>query len=1184
MSDTEAGQSTIRVTRKLLVRSFLVLACFCILVVISLKIYLGTPHASTLLSKSLTSYLRQPVRVSGLHTAGGSIYLTGVSLGNPPDVSPGNLMKVDSIVIAPDWGALLTGRRGLRLIALEGLSLDLQKNSAGVWNFSRLQRLFSENKSAGTELFVETFIVTNGAVQVNGEGARGISFRVFNLATKGSSNAQVKLSFKDPARNSYTVTGTTRPGLRPAFDLTLAAPALSLSRLAAMLKLKNSPLPEGSTGSLHVTAVLQDSRIRATGRLDFSRSSAPVSPGTRPVTGSVVFTASYTIQTDELNLESFTVTADGLMRGHASGTITRPGSERRFAVTFGIDELNLAALTSLLPEEERRKTAIGGTLHSTGFRATGTGSQGLISVTGQLMLQDGSFERGGQLFFKALNSTATISRVPDGFLAKGTLSQKNTGGTVLLKSLTAPYDMALSSRLKLTKALIPTLTANVMGLAVTGRFGYNPAAPAPFDVSLRIPTVLFSSLHDLPEKLNLKIASGSGSLALKAAGRGPQDFSATATAQVSSLQGTHGTAPFGIKNGVVETRIIRGNGTFGASGRARFSGLSLDERVGDARFSYRVSDGTVFLDNAVFSYAGVAANIARIKALIPVKEIILGTVRYPLVLEVAGGEIRQDQADVNGFSGTVHGSYLSDARGRWLEGMADVSSARVAWQGKAVASPAAHVTFSRTGGRGTLSGLLLEGALSGEIAFNPLALREGGKFQLGIRSGRLSTLGALLPRREAATLSNGTFDGTVDGNYSRAAGFACRFDVQGADIAVTGSGGKSLLNGAGGNLTGGISGSRLVFDTSILSVGKEVALQVAGEVSNPLSPHREGVIAFSLPRTSLNSIIDPFVNILPRVIQEATVDGSLAGDGRLVIHNGRQMLDGTLVLKDVLLEVPSQKFKTEAINGRIPISLDLSGDTPVKSPETASFTRNNYTALLKQLRAEPDNGQPVSIGSVEFGSLHLGEVLLQVTAGNGVTKIDSLRSSLYDGALLGTGYITVKKGISYRADLLINGLSLKRFCATIPSIKDYISGRVDGVISLVGEGKNMAGLVGFTDLWAREGSGEKMIVSKEFLQKLSGKKLSGIFFSSDRPYDQAEVAAVLEKGDLTFKKLDILHTNLFGVRDLTVSIAPDQNRIALDHLFTAIKQAADRGKAATGGDAPPGGSTPPVEQGFKWQD
>ena len=138
----------------------------------------------------------------------------------------------------------------------------------------------------------------------------------------------------------------------------------------------------------------------------------------------------------------------------------------------------------------------------------------------------------------------------------------------------------------------------------------------------------------------------------------------------------------------------------------------------------------------------------------------------------------------------------------------------------------------------------------------------------------------------------------------------------------------------------------------------------------------------------------------------------------------------------------------------------------------------------------------------------------------------------------------------------------------IPKIKDYISGHLDGVISLKGGGKNMTGLVGFTDLWVHEGSGEKMLVSKDFLQKLSGKKLSGIFFSSDRPYDRAEVAAVLEEGYLAFRKLDIVNTNFFGVRDLSVSIAPDQNRIALDHLLTTIKQAAERART-------PAGATPP---------
>jgi hypothetical protein len=644
------------------------------------------------------------------------------------------------------------------------------------------------------------------------------------------------------------------------------------------------------------------------------------------------------------------------------------------------------------------------------------------------------------------------------------------------------------------------------------------------------------------------------------------------------VRGIRGGTRFGIKNGVVDSRIIRGNGQLDVRGNARFSGLSLDDREGDARFSYRIADGTAFLDNTAFSFDGASGTIARLKALIPAKETIAGTVRYPLVLDVAGGEIRRGQVDLSGFSGAVRGSYLSDSHGRWLEGTADISSARVAWQGKTVASPAAQVTFSRRGGRGAISGLLLEGALNGEFAFDPLALREGGKFQLGLRRGRLSNLGTILPRPGAATLSNGTFDGTLSGNYSASAGIACRFNAEGADIAVTGSGGKSLLGGGGINLSGGITGSRLVVDKALLSAGKGLALQVKGEVTNPLSPQREGTLVFSLPRTPLNSLIDPFVNILPRMIQEATVDGSLASEGRLVLRDGRQLLEGDLLLKDVLLEVPSQKLKTAAINGRVPFSLDLSGDTPVKIRDASSFTRDNYPGLLKQLRVVPDNGQSVTIAGVEFGSLNLGEVSLQLSAANGVTKIESLRSSLYEGALLGTGFVAVKKGINYRADLLINGLSLKRFCATIPKIKDYISGRLDGVISLNGQGGNLTGLTGFTDLWVREGSGEKMRVSKEFLQKLSGQKLSGIFFSSDRPYDSAEVAAVLEDGYLTFNKLDIVNTNLFGVRDLSVSIAPDQNRIALDHLLTAVKQAADRGKAASGGSAPA------AEQGFKWQE
>jgi hypothetical protein len=307
----------------------------------------------------------------------------------------------------------------------------------------------------------------------------------------------------------------------------------------------------------------------------------------------------------------------------------------------------------------------------------------------------------------------------------------------------------------------------------------------------------------------------------------------------------------------------------------------------------------------------------------------------------------------------------------------------------------------------------------------------------------------------------------------------------------------------------------------------------------------------------------------------------VAADGTVNLSNGRQLLDGTLKVRDVLMEVPTQNFKAVDINGNLPFSFDLAGGSSVKSRNESGFTRKNYPRLLEQLKTAPVGGQTISIGSIVFGSLTLGAVKLQASAVDGVTKIVSLRSSLYDGALLGSGYIEVKKGIHYRTDLLINGLSLKQFCATIPAIKDYISGRLDGVISLSGEGNDLTGLIGYSNLWVREGSGEKMHVSKTFLQKLAGKQLSGFFFRADRSFDKAEIIALLEDGNLTFETLDISNTNLFGVRDLSVSVAPSQNRIALDHLLTAIKQAAVRGKAASGTGAP---AEAPAEPKFKWQE
>jgi hypothetical protein len=390
-----------------------------------------------------------------------------------------------------------------------------------------------------------------------------------------------------------------------------------------------------------------------------------------------------------------------------------------------------------------------------------------------------------------------------------------------------------------------------------------------------------------------------------------------------------------------------------------------------------------------------------------------------------------------------------------------------------------------------------------------------------------------------------------------------------------------MLSGGGVRLAGKFSGKRLTISEGVLTAGAGVALNVRGDVDNVLSDKRDGSLVFGLAKTPLNSLVDPVVNILPRQLQEATFAGSVSAGGRVELGEGGNILDGSLQLDGVRLELPSQSFSVTDINGVLPFSMGLSGKPGKRPADLVGYSRENYPRLLESFRRPYNSGQTVTVASVRFGPLELGTTSIHLSAGNGITEIASLNSSIFEGSLFGRGYLDVQQGVRYRGDILVNDLSLRRLCAMIPKIQGYISGRVDGVVSVYGAGTGMKGLLGYASLWTHEGPGERMLVSREFLQRLAGKKLRGFFFRTDRPYDLGEIRAILNGGYLTFERLDVVHTNLLGIRDLSVSVAPAGNRISLDLLLNSIKQAAARGKAASGEPVSGGGQ---IETEFKWQE
>jgi hypothetical protein len=306
--------------------------------------------------------------------------------------------------------------------------------------------------------------------------------------------------------------------------------------------------------------------------------------------------------------------------------------------------------------------------------------------------------------------------------------------------------------------------------------------------------------------------------------------------------------------------------------------------------------------------------------------------------------------------------------------------------------------------------------------------------------------------------------------------------------------------------------------------------------------------------------------------------------GRVELREGRKLLNGGVAVRGGRVEAPAQKFVVANLNGRIPISLEIGGKGSSPPRVTREFSRENYRRVLAQLSGTPPGGELVTVEKIGFGSVQTGKLTAQLRAQNGITEITLLRTTLYDGTVLGTGHLAFADQATYRGDLVVNGLSLKALCKSLPNLEGYISGRVDGVISVHGIGGDQKRMTGFVDLWAREGGGEKMLVSKQFLQRLAKQKLSGFFLSRDRPYDRAEIKATLERGELTFNELQILNTNMLGVKDLNVNIAPTQNRIALDHLLESIKEAAVRGAPASGKEPPAKQPQQEPAPEFKWEE
>jgi uncharacterized protein involved in outer membrane biogenesis len=383
-------------------------------------------------------------------------------------------------------------------------------------------------------------------------------------------------------------------------------------------------------------------------------------------------------------------------------------------------------------------------------------------------------------------------------------------------------------------------------------------------------------------------------------------------------------------------------------------------------------------------------------------------------------------------------------------------------------------------------------------------------------------------------------------------------NVRAARLSIGKEGGKKkVISDADVSSEIGFRGKNLALKAGI-SAGK-VAATLSGTVDSFMRPDRSVRLALVLPETMPADIRSAFWDVFPDSLLYTGLSGTLSANASISYGKRGLDADGEIRAKDFALEGENGEYSIGPVNGALPFHYggkDGAGET-ISLP---AFDRNDFQTLNEYYSRElPGKGSNrITVGSLRYGFNLLDDIVIWIERKGSGLNIDRFDANIFGGRLVGSAVVDISDGLNYRVGLLARSMSLKRLCADIEPIKGYVTGKVDGIAFLKGSGVGTTGLIGRADFWSYSAGGEKTAISGEFLRKMGGPAMKN--YLGERPFDKGVISLYLKNGFLIFKEMEISHKNFFGITDLSVKVAPFNNRIAIGHLMSTIAEAATRAK------------------------
>jgi hypothetical protein len=372
-----------------------------------------------------------------------------------------------------------------------------------------------------------------------------------------------------------------------------------------------------------------------------------------------------------------------------------------------------------------------------------------------------------------------------------------------------------------------------------------------------------------------------------------------------------------------------------------------------------------------------------------------------------------------------------------------------------------------------------------------------------------------------------------------------------------------------GILTAGIEFRGNDFDIRAdAGVGK-ISARVTGVVKDFGQKKRSGEFKITLPEVKAADVRESLWDVFPDSLLYVGMDGSLASDMVVQYDEASTGVRGTLAFTDIVLTGENEEYAIGPVNGVAPLLYSRANNLSVSSRagesggmqdsfNVPSFEQKEFERLSRFYAQKPteNNYSLITVGSLSYGFPLLDAIQIWARHEGNSLHIGRFSGNIFGGKLNGSAIINLSDVIQYRGGFLIEGLSLTQLCNRIEPLRGYITGKVDGIGALKGEGTDVSHLIGKADFWTYSTEKEKTKISKEFLHKVGGPSLQR--YLGDRKFDKGTMSLYLQKGFVIFRELEISNRNFIGMKDLDIKVAPLSNRISLDHLLWTITEASYR--------------------------